>query len=204
MLLKKHHIILLLSALLFGNVTAKEHGKSVIKPFVNSASVPNIVIISGENITLDNDAVYNVLKSGNTAKIKKVNGKVKLQAGRKIVFKPGTKLKAEKGKSFHAKVINTEQQNKPDELIASRYKFFKKADNNKNEISGLSKESGSGNLGLGSWNTLAVVVNNSQRKICSSVIMVNRNFKKTATAIDNNNKTKGNSFNPETIKVLRL
>lgn len=204
MLLKKHYIILLLSTLLFGNVTAKEHGKSEIKSFVKGTPVSNIVIISGENITLNNNAVYNVLKNGSSAKIKKTNGRLKLQAGKKIVFKPGTKIKAGKGKSFHALVVNVEQQNKPDELITARYKFFKEADNNKNEVGGLSKGSGSGSIGLGSWNISAVVVENQQRKVGGSTILINHCFQKAATAIDKNNKTEGYSFNPETIKVLRL
>ena len=202
--LKKHYITLLLSALLFGNITAKEHDKSAIKSFVKSTSVSNIVIISGENITLNNNAVYNVLKNGRSTKIKKINGRLKLQAGKKIVFKPGTKIKAEKGKSFHALVVNVEQQNKPDELIAARYKFFKKADNNKNDVGGLSKESGSGYLGLGSWNTLAVVINTQQRKVGSSAVLINHCFQKAATALDKNNKTEGYGFSPETIEVLRL
>ncbi len=204
MLLKKHYIILLLSALLFGNVTAKEHNKSEIKSFVKDTPVSNIVIISGENITLNNNAVYNVLKNGSSAKIKKTTGRLKLQAGKKIVFKPGTKIKAGKGKSFHALVVNVEQQNKPNELITARYKFFKEADNNKNEVGGLSKGSGSGSIGLGSWNALAVVVENQQRKVGSSAVLINHCFQKAAMALDKNNKTEGYSFNPETIKVLRL
>ena len=204
MLLKKHYITLFLSVLLIGNVSAKDHSKLENRLFVKSEPVSNIVIISGENITLYNNAVYNVLKNGITSKVEKLNGRLKLQAGKKIVFKPGTKLKAEKGKSFHALVVNVEQQNKPDELIAARYIFFKKTDNNKNDISGLSKGSGSGSIGLGSWNALAVVVNTQQRKVGGSAIIVNHSFRIGAMAIDKNNKTEGYSFNPETIKVLRL
>ena len=203
MLFKKHYIILFLSALLLGNVSAKEHSKPEIKSFAKSAQVSNIVIISGENITLNNNEVYNVLKNGNTAKIKKTNDRVKIQADKKIVFKPGTKIKAEKGKSFHAVVVKATPKSKTDELIADRYKFFKQ-NNNKKESGGLSKESDSGSIGLGSWNALAVVVDNQQRRISGSTNIVDHNSLKGSTSINNNNNTESFSFVPETIKVLRL
>ncbi len=203
MLLKKHYILLLLSTLLFGNVTAKEYNKSEIESSVKSTSISNMVIISGENITLINSNIFNVLKNGNSANIK-ATGNVKLQAGKKIVFKPGTKLTAKKGVSFHAGIITGAQENKPDEFIAAGYKFFKQINNSNKEDSDLSKGADSGSLVPGSPNVLAIVVENQQRKVVGSTGFVYHDFQKAATAKNNNKTTKGSGFNPETIKVLRL
>jgi hypothetical protein len=202
MLLRKHYIILLLSALLIGNATAREYNNQEINSSVTSTSVSNIVIISGENITLINDNILNVLKNGNAASIK-ATGHIKLQAGKKIVFKPGTRLTAKKGVSYHA-CITTAQETKPDELVSVSYLFFKQVDNKKTGHKGYSKGADSGSFILGGSNILAVVVDNQQRKVGSSTDFNCRNLFKVATTNNNNNITKGFSFKPETIKVLRL
>ena len=201
MLFKKYYIILFL--FLFGIISIKAGNNYGYNRFAKNSQVPNLIIITGEKITLSNDDIFVGLKNGGFIKTEAKNGNIKLQGKKKIVFKPGTKLKAEKGKSYHASIVKEKKEKKPNTLaLAANYKFFNKKDNKGNK--GFSKESNSGSIVTGNSNIFAVVVDNHNRKIDGKVNSDFHNFQTETKLNTNNNRINGSGFNPETIKVLRL
>lgn len=194
---KNNSVFLILFSMLFLNASATDFRNFYVSSPENTNTHRNLILI-GDQITFNNDEII-INISDNRTIVNRKKGKIVLKATNKIVFKPGTKIKA--GETLHASIISTNIQ---EERLLEKIKYelsclFNETENEKDSF----KNDNDKQIGVYSISRVEGVIENQQRRTVT-LKSTNHQFAAIYIKSKDNLLQTNSSFTPETVKVLRL
>ncbi len=196
--LRYKFIFIFVFIILFCFVSAKDNSNFEYTSLPESTTIPNLVILTGDEITLNNDGILVVSGESETFTYEN-KGKVELVATKKIVFKPGTRILP--GEVLKASITNSNIKEERS-LRMITYELSKLF--NKREAKNVfNKDRDKNNTVLSSSKVYGVIVDNQQRRIGNTRTITHYFSANIFTSKYNFFQTTS-GFKPVTVEVLRL
>lgn len=202
--LRYFYIFIFLFSILYSSVSAKDNSNSEYVSLSENTTIPNLIILTGDEITLNNDGIL-VVSGENETVLYETRGRIELQASKKIIFSPGTRIVPGEGEFLYASIIEEQEIEKEDErrLLTFITFEFSKSFEKKEKAKGIYNKDRDKESTILCVSKVDGVIDNQQRRT-GNIKTVNHHFSANYFTSKYHVFQTISGFKPETVEVLRL